>query len=503
MKFWPSARQPAKKRRTSSLNLPGRIFCPGFFLKQSGKKAVFLLDLTQINMKKNTLMMALLAGALIAPELLAQQNPNRPQQPRPGQARGSIGRIAEQLELTEKQREQWAKIVAEQQQKQRALFQDRDTPRDQVREKFNALRKETREKQEKILTKEQLAKYKELTQGRGQARPGQGPGGRPGPGAGAQSGGGRPGGGRQGGGFGGFGRNLFGDLDLSEKQQEKINAINEARGAEMRQMFEDLRNGGGADRQALTEKFRALGEKYQKQIEEVLTEEQKEKMAEASAQRPQGGQAGRGQRGRGNPFASLNLKEEQKKKLDTARQERDTQIRALFSRDNDTPREERTAKMQKVREAYEATIKKVLTEEQMKKYQASRSAQGDRGEGQGQGRRPGQGGFGGRRNPYAELDLTKEQQAKLDKITAAQREEQTKLFQELRDGGGNREGLREKFGALREKYQKQIDAVLAEEQKKKLQEQRQRRPGQGGFGSERRPGGERPPQNPRPRRDDI
>jgi Spy/CpxP family protein refolding chaperone len=159
--------------------------------------------------------------------------------------------------------------------------------------------------------------------------------------------------------------------------------------------------------------------------------------------------------------------------------------------------------MQKVREAYEATIKKVLTEEQMKKYQASRSAQGDRGEGQGQGRRPGQGGFGGRRNPYAELDLTKEQQAKLDKITAAQREEQTKLFQELRDGGGNREGLREKFGALREKYQKQIDAVLTEEQKKKLQEQRQRRPGQGGFGSERRPGGERPPQNPRPRRDDI
>jgi Spy/CpxP family protein refolding chaperone len=447
-------------------------------------------------MKKNTLMMALLAGALIAPELLAQQNPNRPQQPRPGQARGNIGRIAEQLELTEKQREQWAKIVAEQQQKQRALFQN--TPRDQQRDKYNALRKETREKQEKILTKEQLAKYKELSQRRPQPRPGQGPNARPGPGAGA-----RPGGGRPGGGFGGFGRNLFGDLDLSEKQQEKINAINEARGAEMRQMFEELRNGGGADRQALTEKFRALGEKYQKQIEGVLTEEQKKKMAEASAQRPQGGQAGRGQggRGRGNPFASLNLKEEQQKKLDAARQERDTQIRALFSRDNDTPREERTAKMQKVREAYEATIKKVLTEEQMKKYQESRSAQGGRGEGQDQGRRPGQGGFGGRRNPYAELDLTKEQQAKLDKITAAQREEQTKLFQELRDGGGNREGLREKFSALREKYQKQIDAILTDEQKKKLQEQR--RPGQGGFGGGRRPGGDRPPQNPRPRRDDI
>jgi len=345
-------------------------------VKQSGQKAVFPLDLTITNMKKNTLMIALLAGALIAPELLAQQNPNRPQQPRPGQARGNIGRVAEQLELTEKQR---------------ALFQDRNTPREQVREKFNALRKETREKQEKILTKEQLEKYKQLTQGRGQARPGQDPGGRPGPGAGA-----RPGGGRPGGGFGGFGRNLFGDLDLNEKQQEKINAINEARGAEMRQMFEDLRDGSG-DRQALMEKFRALGEKYQKQIEEVLTDEQKKKMAEMSAQRGQG-QGGRGQGqprpggfGRRDPFASMELKEDQKKKLDAARQEMSDQLRELFS-DRETPREERSAKMQKVREAYEATIKKTLSAEQFKKYQEARSQRGQRGPG----------GFGGGRRPGGE-----------------------------------------------------------------------------------------------------
>ena len=343
-------------------------------------------------MKKNTLMMTLLAGALIAPELLAQQNPNRPQQPRPGQARGNIGRVAEQLELTEKQREQWTKIVAEQQQKQRALFQDRNTPREQVREKFNALRKETREKQEKILTKEQLEKYKQLTQGRGQARPGQGPGGRPGPGAGARPGEGRPGGARPGGGFGGFGRNLFGDLDLNEKQQGKINAINEARGAEMRQMFEDLRDGGG-DRQALMEKFRALGEKYQKQIEEVLTDEQKKKMAEMGAQRGQGGR-GQGQPrpggfGRRDPFASMELKEDQKKKLDAARQEMSNQLRELFS-DRETPREERSAKMQEVRETYEATIKQTLSTEQFKKYQEARSQRGQRGPGGfGSGRSPG------------------------------------------------------------------------------------------------------------------
>ena len=446
-------------------------------------------------MKKNTLMMALLAGALIAPELLAQQNPNRPQQPRPGQARGSIGRIAEQLELTEKQREQWAKVVAEQQQKQRALFQNRDTPREQLREKFNALRKETLEKQEKILTKEQLAKYKELSQRRPQPRPSQGPDARPGPGAGARPGEGRPGGGRPGGGFGGFGRNLFGDLDLSEKQREKIDAITQARGDEMRQMFEELQNGGG-DRQALTAKFRALGEKYQKQIDAVLTDEQKNKLAEMSAQRGQGGR-GQGGRGRGNPFASLNLKEEQQKKLDAARQEMSTQTRALFQ-NRDTPREELAGKMQKIRDAYEAKIKGVLTEEQFKKYQESRSS-GSRG--QGQGRRPGQGGFSGSRDPFAGIDGIKEEQKK--KLDAARAEMSTGMRGLFQDRDTPREERSAKMEKLREVYEAKVKSLLTDEQYKKYQARPQRRPGRGDFGGGRRPGGERPPQNPRPRRDDI
>ena len=444
-------------------------------------------------------MMALLAGALIAPELLAQQNPNRPQQPRPGQARGSIGRIAEQLELTEKQREQWAKVVAEQQQKQRALFQNRDTPREQLREKFNALRKETLEKQEKILTKEQLAKYKELSQRRPQPRPGQGPNARPGPGAGAgaRPGEGRPGGGRPGGGLGGFGRNLFGDLDLSEKQQEKIEAITQARGDEMREMFEELRNGGG-DRQALTAKFRALGEKYQKQIDAVLTDTQKKKLAEMSAQRGQGGRD-QGGRGRGNPFGSLNLKEEQQKKLDAARQEMSTQTRALFQ-DRETPREELAGKMQKIRDAYETKIKGVLTEEQFKKYQESRSS-GSRDQGQGQGRRPGQGGFGGSRDPFAGIDGIKEEQKK--KLDAARSEMSTGMRGLFQDRDTPREERSAKMEKLRETYEAKVKSILTDEQYKKYQARPQRRPGRGSFGGGRRPEGERPPQNPRPRRDDI
>jgi len=339
-------------------------------------------------MKNNTLKMALLAGALIAPELMAQQNPNRQRPPRQGQTRDRISRLAEELKLTEKQREQWAKVTAEQSEKQRALFANREVPIEKRREQFAALRKETQEKQEKILTKEQLAKYKEMTQGR-PSRPGQGPGARPGPGQGpgeGRPGGGRQGGGRQGGGFG-FGRNQFSQLDLTEKQQEKITAIQETQGAELQKMLQELRNGGG-DFQAMREKMTEMREKFEKQTQAILTDEQKKKLAEMSAQRGQGGRGGRGQGGFGgtrDPFAGIDgIKEEQKKTLNSAREAMSTQLRGLFT-DRDTPREERSAKMQKIRETYEATIKKTLTEEQFKKYQESRS------------RGRGQGGFGGRR----------------------------------------------------------------------------------------------------------
>jgi Spy/CpxP family protein refolding chaperone len=226
------------------------------------------------------------------------------------------------------------------------------------------------------------------------------------------------------------------------------------------------------------------------------------KAGPGKGQRPgQGGQRpgqGRSQRGGGfnrpDPFASLELKEEQKKKLDAARQEMTTQMRALFSRDNDTPREERTAKLQKAREAYEATIKKVLTEKQMKKYQEARSAQGGRGQGQGQGRRPGQGGAGGRGSSLASLNLTEEQKKKVTAIQTEQRAETTKLFQGLRNGGGDFQAIREKMTTLREKYDKQIEALLTDEQKKKFKEIQAQRSQRG----QRRPGGQPGGGRPRP-----
>ena len=193
---------------------------------------------------------------------------------------------------------------------------------------------------------------------------------------------------------GGFGRrNPYANLGLSEEQQKKIDEIQTARREEQRKMFEELRGGGG-DREAMVAKFRELGEKYQKQTDAILTDEQKKKLAEERAQQPQGGQGGRGQggrgqggrgQGRGNEFAALGVNETQQKSLDAARQGLSTQMRELFL-DRNTPREEREPKIQKIREDYEAKIKGILTEEQFKKFKEGADSQ------RGQGRRPGQGG---------------------------------------------------------------------------------------------------------------
>ena len=204
-------------------------------------------------------------------------------------------------------------------------------------------------------------------EGKGQARPGQQ--------------GRRPGGSGR--------RNPYANLGLSEEQQKKIDEIQTARREEQRKMFEELRGGGG-DREAMMAKFRELGEKYQKQTDAILTDEQKKKLAEERAQQPQGGQGGRGQggfggrgqggrgQGRSNEFTALGVNETQQKSLDVARQALSAQMRELFL-DRNTPREEREPKIQKIREDYEAKIKGVLTEEQFKKFKEGAGSQ--RGQG--------------------------------------------------------------------------------------------------------------------------
>ncbi len=332
-------------------------------------------------MKKNQYMLAtaILAGGLIfALTGQAQQQPGkgktRPgqgkagpgqgQRPGQGQARPGQGQRPQRpgggfsrrnpfegIGLSEAQQAKITAIQEKQSAEMRELFQelrDGGGDRQALGAKMTALREKYQKQTDAILTDDQKKKMTEARAQRGQGGRGQG----------------QP---RPGGGFGGR-RNPYDGIGLTEEQQKKITAIQQEQSAEMRELFQN------GDRETMREKMTAMREKYQKKTDAVLTAEQKKKMAEARAQRDQGrqpGGQGRPSGGRGNPFASLELKEDQQKKLDAARQEMSTQLRALFT-DRDTPREERTAKMAKIREGYEATVKKTLTAEQFKKYEASR-----------------------------------------------------------------------------------------------------------------------------------
>ena len=171
------------------------------------------------------------------------------------------------------------------------------------------------------------------------------------------------------------GRNSFAELGLTEAQQAELDAARE----EMVNLFTPLFADRDIPREERDAKMREIREAYTAKVKEILTEEQFAKYEEAQNSREQGQGSGRrpGRGERSNPFASLGLQEAQQTRLDTARQEMSTQMRALFT-DRDTPREERTAKMQKIREDYEATVKDALTEEQFQKYQEAQSQRGQR-----------------------------------------------------------------------------------------------------------------------------
>ena len=125
----------------------------------------------------------------------------------------------------------------------------------------------------------------------------------------------------------------------------------------------------------------------------------------------------------------------------------------------------------------------------------------EKGRGPGKGRPEARGKGGERPDRGAAmakaLGLNEKQALQMKKLQEDQRAAFGKLMAEARESE-NREGVRERFGALREEYQKKMRAILTEEQAKKLEEMRRSpkgRPGQrpGGEGKGRpgqRPGGE-------------
>lgn len=82
------------------------------------------------------------------------------------------------------------------------------------------------------------------------------------------------------------------ELGLTEEQIEKLKPIFAEQAKEIQAIRKEA--GEGADRAALREKMQAVREKYKPQIEAVLTEEQKAKLAEIQAKGPRGQRGGEG-----------------------------------------------------------------------------------------------------------------------------------------------------------------------------------------------------------------
>lgn len=113
---------------------------------------------------------------------------------------------------------------------------------------------------------------------------------------------------------------------------------------------------------------------------------------------------------------------------------------------------------------------------------------------------PGGGGMGGGGNfdPAAFVDrqmeelkegleLSDDQEKQVREIITAGFETMRKSREEMMDGGGDREAMREKMQAMREEQNQKIKAVLTEEQYikyEKIQQERRERMRQNGFGGQ-------------------
>ena len=68
------------------------------------------------------------------------------------------------------------------------------------------------------------------------------------------------------------------------------------------------------------------------------------------------------------------------------------------------------------------------------------------------------------------LALSKEQEVKIRKIVEQDIQQTNKMFAEMRDSGGDRQGVFEQIRTQREETNKAIEAVLTPEQVEKYQE---------------------------------
>lgn len=214
-----------------------------------------------------------------------------------------------------------------------------------------------------------------------------------------------------GGGFGFSEQALLGneqvqkELELSADQVAKLTKLREDSQAEMRKQFEGIRELPEDQRRAKFEEMRTKGEAAQKEhrskVNEVLLPDQRERLKELAVQAQ-----GTGALFNPETAEALKLTEEQKKKLETIREESGNKMRELFSGGRGQaggPNEEARTKMAEIRKESGDKSLAVLTSEQAAQFEKMKGEKSSidftqmRG-GFGGGRGPGGGRPGGNNN---------------------------------------------------------------------------------------------------------
>ena len=154
-------------------------------------------------------------------------------------------------------------------------------------------------------------------------------------------------------------------LNLTEDQKTKIKSINDARKAEVQSL----------NKTALTtdqrkDQMKQLHQKYQTQIQSVLTPAQKEQM---NAAREKGkDRKGFGKHGRANDrTASLNLSQDQKDRMAKMKENYKGQFKAIGENKSLTE-EQRKEQMKSLKQKQHGEMKSILTKEQAEKMQSSK-----------------------------------------------------------------------------------------------------------------------------------
>ncbi|HVY70981.1 MAG TPA: Spy/CpxP family protein refolding chaperone [Verrucomicrobiae bacterium] len=180
------------------------------------------------------------------------------------------------------------------------------------------------------------------------------------------------------------------------------------------------------------------------------------------------------------------MTDDQQTKVDAALKDFQSKAREMFQQGQpgEGDREKMMAARKQLNDGLLAQLKGVLNDDQYKKVEEALS-RGPRGGGPG-------GQRGGLEQALKELNLTADQQAKLDPIIKAQQEKMRAMFEKMQSGNVDREAMGEERKKAHDEFMGQLKGVLTDEQYAKFEESSRRMGppggGRGGFGG---PGGPR------------